>query len=76
LLRGGRAPAPAAAFFTGSREFRRRDADPLGHARPGAPQLAAVLADPVGDVVVMAHEKENEQHQHHATPRMTATFIA
>jgi len=54
--------------------FPRRDADPLGHTRTGAQQLAAVLSDPVGDVAVMAHEKENKQHQHHADPKNDRNF--
>src|SRR5437867_2566133 len=40
----------------------------------GAQQLAAVLSDTVGDVAVMAHEKEHKQHQHHADPENDRNF--
>ena len=42
--------------------------DPLGHARTGAQERAAIQLDPIGDVLVMAHKKENKQHQHYADP--------
>jgi len=43
--------------------------DPLGHARTGAQEHAAIQSDPVGDVAVMAYKKENKQHQQRTDPK-------
>jgi len=68
--RGGRR-----VFYRLPLRFRRSDVDlgdgfdPLGHTRPGAQEHATIQSDPVGDVAVMAHKKENKQQQHCADPK-------
>src|ERR1700693_3908767 len=61
-------------FYMLPLRFRRGDVDlgdgvdPLVHTRTGAQEHAAIQSDPIGDVLVMAHKKENKQHQHYADP--------
>src|SRR5712692_7296366 len=62
-------------FYRLPLRFRRGDVDlgdgldTLGDARTVAQHRTAIQSDPVGGVVVMAHEKENKQHQHYADPK-------
>jgi len=62
-------------FYRLPLRFRRSDVDlgdgfdPLGHTRTGAQQRAAIHSDPVGDVAVMTHEKENKHQQHYTDPK-------